>query len=233
MIPNSKRQSGFTLIELLVVIAIIGILSSVVFASISSSRVKARDTSIVANLRNIIPAAEMAQDATGNYSTACVAGTKMISAIQGKGASVSCFTNDDAGLTTLYIRWGASALLYNAAPPIKAWSASQSGQVVWDAKGVNSSGVFVGGDVAMDWSSANTACALAGGRLPTMEELYSLTQATYLVAGTYVPPGFAEGYYWTSNTTTYDSTMAYFVATSFDGISDSYKSSSNYVHCVR
>ena len=36
-------NSGFTLIELLVVIAIIGVLSSVVLASLSSSRSKARD----------------------------------------------------------------------------------------------------------------------------------------------------------------------------------------------
>jgi type IV pilus assembly protein PilA len=41
-----KNNKGFTLIELLVVIAIIGILSSTLFASLSSARVKAKDAAI-------------------------------------------------------------------------------------------------------------------------------------------------------------------------------------------
>ncbi len=48
-----KNTFGFTLIELLVVIAIIGILSSVVLASLNTARTKGRDGAIKANLNTI------------------------------------------------------------------------------------------------------------------------------------------------------------------------------------
>ncbi len=68
MISKIKNSSkGFTLIELLVVIAIIGILSSVVMASLSSARAKARDTRRISDLSQIRNALFMYFDQFGNW----------------------------------------------------------------------------------------------------------------------------------------------------------------------
>ena len=60
-----NKNKGFTLIELLVVIAIIGILSSVVLASLNSARAKGADAAIKSNLANMRVQAEIYYDGTG------------------------------------------------------------------------------------------------------------------------------------------------------------------------
>jgi type II secretion system protein G len=54
-----KKLKGFTLIELLVVVAIISLLSSVVLASLNSSRVKARDAIRKSDMHSLRTAIEL------------------------------------------------------------------------------------------------------------------------------------------------------------------------------
>lgn len=56
------KKKGFTLIELLVVIAIIGILASVVLASLNTAREKGNQASVKANLKTIQAQAELFYD---------------------------------------------------------------------------------------------------------------------------------------------------------------------------
>ena len=71
-----NRNKGFTLIELLVVIAIIGILSSVVLASLNSARNKGSDAAVKADVAGIRAAAEVYYDTNSGYgpTTAAFAG---------------------------------------------------------------------------------------------------------------------------------------------------------------
>ncbi|MBI2046291.1 MAG: type II secretion system protein [Parcubacteria group bacterium] len=62
-----KKNKGFTLIELLVVIAIIGILSSVVLASLNTARQKSRDAKRIADLKQLQLALELYFDANRAY----------------------------------------------------------------------------------------------------------------------------------------------------------------------
>lgn len=98
-------KKGFTLIELLVVIAIIGILSSVVLASLNSARNKGEDAAVKANLSNIRAQAEIVYDNTGNYADVCEDATvaRGVSAANGQ-----CFDDSD---TATNDGWAAYAPL--------------------------------------------------------------------------------------------------------------------------
>ena len=76
-----NTQKGFTLIELLVVIAIIGILSSIVIASLNSARTKGKDAAIKGQIKQLQTQAETYYDAAGSFGisasstgSACTAG---------------------------------------------------------------------------------------------------------------------------------------------------------------
>jgi len=77
---SSKRAAirnsttGFTLIELLAVIAIIGILSSVVLASITTARIKSHDAKRIADLGQLSLALEMYFDVNQSYPSTTPSG---------------------------------------------------------------------------------------------------------------------------------------------------------------
>lgn len=64
---NRLYRNGFTLIELLVVIAIVGILASVILASLNQSRVRARDAKRISELQEINKALDMYYSDHGRY----------------------------------------------------------------------------------------------------------------------------------------------------------------------
>ncbi len=92
-----NRTRGFTLIELLVVIAIIGILSSVVLASLSTARQKARDATRISDIKNVQLALELYYDGTQSYPKNAAAATA------DTAVDIDAANNTSAALVPTYI----------------------------------------------------------------------------------------------------------------------------------
>lgn len=130
---KSYLQKGFTLIELLVVIAIIGILSSVVLASLNTARQKGADTAVKSNLAGARAEAELFYDNGGTYDGVCaltgtnVIGDSVTAAHAAYGGVVAAFvdgTASDYNVTQCH----DSASAWAAWVPLKA-SASGAGNI--------------------------------------------------------------------------------------------------------
>ena len=111
-----KLNRGFTLIELLVVIAIIGILASVVLASLNTARDKGTDAAAKSNLNNMRAEAEIVYDDTGGYATVCTVAADAIAA-----AGATCADTATA--------WAASVDLVGAAGDAYCVDSTGAGEV--------------------------------------------------------------------------------------------------------
>lgn len=87
-----KRNFGFTLIELLVVIAIIGVLASVVLASVNTARMKARDARRLADVRQLVLVLQLYYDDNNAFPPSAACPATAVSAL-----GWCCLGHGDAG----------------------------------------------------------------------------------------------------------------------------------------
>ena len=110
---SKGARHGFTLIELLVVIAIIGILASVVLASLNSARRKSRDARRLADIKQIQVALELYFDSNANAYpvTAGWAAAISTSNLCSGAPCISAVPNDPNAVAYVYERCSTTSYM--------------------------------------------------------------------------------------------------------------------------
>ncbi len=129
-----KLKKGFTLIELLVVVAIIGILASVVLASLNTARLKGSDAAVKANLANTRAQAELIYDTDNNYNAVCAANSATQNATI--AAAIAAANSASGGIAVCGKPASGNATAWAISSPLKSTDAAADNWCV-DSTGVS------------------------------------------------------------------------------------------------
>lgn len=127
-----NRAAGFTLIELLVVIAIIGILASVVLASLNSAREKSRNAAFVSQIKEVQTSIERFYIDNGFYPAnstwTCVGSYPGDNCWNNGNYSVSTGASSFSTLISPYINTSAIAIPYRGTFEGMMYQSTSGGQ---------------------------------------------------------------------------------------------------------
>ena len=159
-----RERRGFTLIELLVVIAIIGVLASIVLASLNTARRKSRDARRIGDVRQLQLALELYFDANNGAYPTTVQGLAVLSGATacGTSACIPAVPTDPVGSTAYPYAGCTPATSYHLGTGLED-SASPALASDADAATGTCGGTIAGG-AETTASPANASCvATVGG----------------------------------------------------------------------